>query len=129
MASKEQIRVSRTPVSGEYHIDVEVAYSKGGANAWTGRQEPRGYWLHVTPLEVEEREVGGQIFTSTKFRLAGGEGRRLFLEEAARFNAKALARLAETCTSHPEYENMVGIARAFIDQQVAQAAAKVTPRR
>lgn len=35
-------------------FDVKVNYTKGGTNWATGRDEVRGYYLRVQPIEVEE---------------------------------------------------------------------------
>lgn len=32
------------------HIDVEIYYTKGGANYFSGGTTPRGYYLSVTPV-------------------------------------------------------------------------------
>lgn len=37
------------------HIKVETSYSLGGMNLFTYRNEPRGYYLHVSPVERSER--------------------------------------------------------------------------
>lgn len=33
------------------HLKVEIYYSLGGYNVWNGKQESRGYYLSVTPVE------------------------------------------------------------------------------
>lgn len=37
------------------HLRVEVYYSLGGYNLFTYKQEPRGYYLSVTPVGRSER--------------------------------------------------------------------------
>jgi hypothetical protein len=65
-------------------VRCEVSYSKGGMNMWSYEQEPRGYWLHVTPLVLEK----GDGFTVQKHALFSGH--KFFLLEAKRFSAKAM---------------------------------------
>lgn len=56
-------------------IKVEVYYNKGGMNYFTYRNEPRGYYLSVSP--VERQEVGNCVTES--FRAFSGV-KRLVLE-------------------------------------------------
>ena len=68
-------------------IDLELYYSKGGGNAWSGSNEPRGLWVSVIPKEL------GDGFES--FQLTGGKGRRFHVLTLKRKNDKELARVAE----------------------------------
>lgn len=43
------------PTEDVTHIKVELAYNKGGWNVFTGENEPRGYYLHVTPVKRENK--------------------------------------------------------------------------
>lgn len=44
------------------HLRVEVYYSLGGYNLFTYKQEPRGYYLSVSPVGRSER--GGVVMES-----------------------------------------------------------------
>ena len=62
------------------HLEVQVFYSLGGMNYWTGRREPRGYWVSVQPLTKT------RVCTS----FTGFTGVKGFIKEANRFSQKAL---------------------------------------
>lgn len=62
------------------HVRLEVFYNKGGINYFTGKTEPRGYWLSALPVKETEH------FTST----IPTDGVKQFLEEANRFSQKKL---------------------------------------
>ena len=34
-------------------LKIELRYNKGGFNTWTGKTDKRGYFLHVTPVDIE----------------------------------------------------------------------------
>lgn len=70
------------------HIRIDVYYSKGGLNYFSGGSEPRGYWLSATPIEVHDGGGFGML-------MGDKMGTRIFLSPAARLNAKALAALAD----------------------------------
>ncbi len=70
------------------HIRIDVYYSKGGTNLFSGRGEPRGYWLSATPIEVHDGGGFGML-------IGDKMGSRIFLTPATRLNAKALAVLAD----------------------------------
>ena len=67
-------------------INVEIIYSKGGINIWTGKQERRGYWLHITPCFVENNCKTVMAFS----------GNKVFLEPAKRFSEKKLDKIIES---------------------------------
>jgi hypothetical protein len=39
-------------------VEVKVAYCEGGANYFSGRVNARAYYMHVTPVEIEDRGDG-----------------------------------------------------------------------
>ena len=85
----QRIRVERIPVKGpnEFRcnmVDVEVYYSLGGMNYFTYREEPRGYWVSIQPINVD-----GYCTSFTAF-----SGIKCFLKEAKRFSQKVLDELA-----------------------------------
>lgn len=43
------------------HLKVEVGYDLGGMNYRINRQEPRGYYLEVAPVEVLERPTYSSV--------------------------------------------------------------------
>ena len=66
------------------HLKVEVYYSLGGMNPWTYKQEPRGYYLSVCPVERDVRPDGFTMESFTAFA-----GTKLLLKEVTRKSAKA----------------------------------------
>ena len=58
-------------------LEISVFYSKDGMSMFTYQNEPRGYWLSITPVE-----------TGRKF-LMFGAGRKAFLLETKRKGGKA----------------------------------------
>jgi hypothetical protein len=73
------------PVEGNKvnNIKVELYYSLGGMNYFTGRAEERGYYLSVTPVFKEDR--GGCFIES----MTAFTGTKMLLLPVARKSAKA----------------------------------------
>lgn len=96
MSIKQSVLVESIPIEpvsglGTYtstHIDVKVYYDKGGLNYWTYKNEPRGYWLTIQPVEHGKYGTGFCITGQAR------DGIRIFLKEVARFSAKTLNELA-----------------------------------
>jgi hypothetical protein len=65
------------------NIKVELYYSLGGMNYFTGRAEDRGYYLSVTPVFKEDR--GGCIMES----MTAFTGTKMLLLPVARKSTKA----------------------------------------
>lgn len=68
---------------GFTHLDVDITYNKGGINYFTYRNEPRGYYAGVTPVEKNNNMVSFTAFTGVK----------KFIEPAKRLSRKTLAAL------------------------------------
>lgn len=84
----------RTTTPGKV-LEVRVYYDKGGMSMFTYKNEPRGYWLGVTPMEISQ----GEGYTGRAFMMFGN-GRKKFLLEVKRQSPKAEAealRLAAEC--------------------------------
>jgi hypothetical protein len=63
--------LSLAPGSDATHIKLEVYYTLGGHNCFTGREEARGYYLSVVPVKRWEQSPGVTLeqfvaFTGTK---------------------------------------------------------------
>ena len=77
------------------HLSVELFYSLGGLNYWTSKEEPRGYYLSVTPVERYERNgIGMEGFIAFS-------GLKTLVKPVTRKSAKA-EREAEDLA--PEFE-------------------------
>ena len=66
------------------HIKVEIYYSLGGYNYFTYRQEKRGYYISVSPVERREYAPGYIMEGTTCFT-----GYKALLKEVTRKSAKA----------------------------------------
>ena len=67
-------------------VRVTVAYTKGGINMFTYKEDKRGYWMHIQPMRIE---VSNGFITS---HYMPGNGRRMLVLEAARFSATGLEK-------------------------------------
>ena len=67
------------------HLEVEVYYSLGGMNYFTGKNEGRGYYLSVTPVKIE-----GGFRTVTAFT-----GVRILVKAVSRKSDKAYKEAVE----------------------------------
>ena len=50
-----------------YELKIQVYYDKGGMNYFTSRPEARGYYLSVSPVQVERRENGIMVESYAAF--------------------------------------------------------------
>lgn len=82
---KDYIKVNDTQ-----HIEVSVYYSKGGMNYWTYKNEPRGYYLSVTPVV---RRIGNG-FVSTEYQCFSGT--KVLLNEVSRKSKSAYNKALES---------------------------------
>ncbi|GIV43946.1 MAG: hypothetical protein KatS3mg035_1069 [Bacteroidia bacterium] len=62
------------------HIEIEIYYSKGGANYFTGQNEQRGIYVSVSPVTLGENFVSYTAFTGIK----------QLIKPMARFSQKVL---------------------------------------
>jgi hypothetical protein len=52
-------------IGNNYHLKTKVYYEIGGTNYFTGKQEERGYYLSVSPVQIDNSEnVRVEIYTS-----------------------------------------------------------------
>lgn len=73
------------------HLKVEVYYKLGGINYCTYKQEPRGYYLSVSPVTLER----GPGYTMETYRAFSGV--KQILKTVTRKSAKAEAEAKKTC--------------------------------
>ena len=71
------------------HIECQVRYTLGGYSYWDGQRYPRGYYAHVTPIEVEDCWVRCTIGSGAKFLLleCGRQTAKREAEAVAKFDA------------------------------------------
>ena len=69
-------------------IKVEVEYSKGGFNGFTGGQERRGIWLYICPVTLEKMKLGEKDYVSEQY--IAFSGKKICLRELSRKSDKQL---------------------------------------
>ncbi len=67
------------------HLKIEVRYEKGGYNYFTYKEEPRGVYVSVSPVTLEDRPGGYQMESYTAF-----SGTKFCVKELKRKSDKAL---------------------------------------
>lgn len=72
-------------------IKVEVKYSKGGFNGFTGGQEQRGIWLYICPVTLEKMKLGEMDYVSERY--VAFSGNKVCLKELSRRSDKQLNEL------------------------------------
>lgn len=77
-------------------MTFSVAFQGGGINYMNYKKEPRGFCVSLRPIEKEG------VTETWMF----GSGIKAFLEEAPRYNAKKLNKLAEVAIEHPDVKRM-----------------------
>lgn len=91
------ITISIEPLGTLLHSDqeytrtlkIDVSYDLGGANWFTGKSEPRGYYLGVSV--ATERDSG--IFRSRLFGIGSGEAVKTLVQPADRFSRATMAKI------------------------------------
>lgn len=99
------IRVKEN-TKGTTHLEVKTYYSKGGYSCLTYTNQPRGYYVSVTPVRKWITESGVGMIEFTAFT-----GYKHFIQEATRFNKNTLAKLDK---------NTLENAREMIDRVLAE---------
>ena len=106
--SKRSYDVHRFPTTvPDKFIEVSVAYCEGGLEPFSGRTNARAYYMHVTPVGIEDRGNGVVIKSFMLFR-----GYKSKLEEVKRVSDKKLTALVEQirqdcATRAPNVMNLV----------------------
>lgn len=71
------------------HLKIQLYYSKGGMNYFSGTTERRGIYLSVSPVSVFQ----GNGYTTETY--TGFSGVKELVEECARFNPKRFEAMEE----------------------------------
>lgn len=79
------------------HIKIETYYNLGGYNPFTSKQEERGYYLSVSPVERRRTDYGAMLesyvaFSGTKKCIKAVARKSKKAEEQAEENAKNYVR-------------------------------------
>lgn len=76
-------------ILGATHIKIEVRYEKGGLNYFTYKEEPRGVYVSISPVTLEDRPGGYQMESYTAF-----SGTKFCVKELKRKSDKAVQEVA-----------------------------------
>jgi hypothetical protein len=77
-------------------IEVAVRYDLGGPSMFSGREQKRGVYVHITPKNVEETEVPGLRYEKIKlFGSLQSSGAKLLVKPLARRNDRAVLLVVE----------------------------------
>lgn len=97
MKNKQTTQLEKIPTNiPNKYVRVDVYYSKGGANYFTGNSDPRGYWFSARVITDDGDGCYSFIIT---------EGYRKFIREAARFSVSTLESVADELRGQLQIEN------------------------
>lgn len=89
MKDKRERIIRKIPlIKQNMFLEVMLYYDIGGMNYFTATSEPRGYYLSVTPVKIEERGNGVTIKGYGAFT-----GVKKMIKEAKRYSKKVLREL------------------------------------
>lgn len=96
------------------HVKCEIMYSLGGFSPFTGQTCKRGYYLHVTPVEIGDDDgvefVSFTAFTGGKFLLVECVRRSSVKEQLAKVMYEKVVRTAvKQLFDDPETIDMSGL--------------------
>ena len=79
-------------------IEIDISYTLGGQNYFTGRVDPRGYFMHVRPVDVGEYGRSFMLFS----------GYKMLVKEASRYSDKGLY------SARPDYADVIRLLDATL---------------
>lgn len=82
-------------------IEIDISYTLGGQNYFTGRVDPRGYFMHVRPVDLGE---GG----TRSFMVFSGY--KMLVQEASRYSDRGLY------SARPAYSDVIKLVDATLRQ-------------
>jgi hypothetical protein len=111
-----------TTTPGKF-IEISVAYCEGGLNNFSGATNSRAYYLHATPVEIEDRGNGIVIKTCQLFH-----GLKQRLELVKRFSEKKLDEWARVSREECETRDivMMRLVNRVLEQENLQLQEAVT---
>jgi hypothetical protein len=69
-------------------IKIQLYYHKGGMNYFASKNEERGYYLSVTPVERYEETIDGKVFIFENYKAYSGN--KTLLLETKRISNKGI---------------------------------------
>ena len=80
-------------------IEIDISYTLGGLNYWTGRTDGRGYFMHVRPTDISEDGCRSFIV---------GMGYKMLVQGANRYSDKGLY------SARPDYADIIKLLDATL---------------
>ena len=122
MTRDREIEIERTSLgkvegsdSKEEFLIVNLTYQLGGVNWFTGRDEGRGFYVHVSPITEEKRDG----YTMRGFSI--GTGLKHLIHPAKMFSLKTLERLAvDLKDNHLMADTVENMKRQVMEQRAAE---------
>ena len=97
-------------------LTIEVRHGKGGVNYFTGRNEGRGVYVHVTPVEVKDGMRSFMLFGEFVFKI--------LVKPTARKSQKAIEQVAAALKPH--ISDLVAIAERKDEREFAEKVFELT---
>ena len=116
---RENTEMLKTTTPGKF-IEVSIYYALGGMSYYTYKQEPRGFWLSVRAVKIEQQE-GYTVRSFTMFK-----GYKHFLKAVKRKSAKAMSE-AVAIANAPEGLKEVMINKVLEEEGLSFTQAPATP--
>ena len=103
------------------HIAVELFYSKGGCNYFTGKIEERGIWLSFRPVTYEVKDgcsCESYTFSGVKFLIKGLErmSRKQFAKVTAELHKN---ELIDSLVFHYEADHQYQLVKGIVSLKAA----------
>lgn len=99
MLKKEYIKLKPNS-NNETHLEISMSYTLGGTNWFSGGTIDRGYYLHCSPVQVNEREYHGQKYDMVSSTF--GRGLKKCLKTVARQSKKAEAEAEQLAAEYKQ---------------------------
>ncbi len=93
----------------------EVYYNLGGMNYFTGKVDPRGYWVSVTPIQLSKAGDNGEFVIKTVTVFTGA---RVIVYPASRYASRTLMEVSD---KYLNFENEM-FAKLFSQAEVNRDA-------
>jgi hypothetical protein len=84
------------------HLLIDLYYNIGSYNAFTGKQEARGYYLLIAPVKIKKNIVALEAFSGSKILLKEVSRKSSKAEKEARQEAAELLphMVRRVCNAH-----------------------------
>lgn len=96
-------RITANLATSDEHQSIRISayFFNAGINYLNGKNDPKGYWISVEPIEVRDNFDISRPFS---------RGSRHFVEATTRYSAKRLEQIWKDAKSQPWFIDMVKLA-------------------